>query len=190
MARRGAKSSVPPQPRPSQSRTRDQRRHAGRLNSDDQDRGKKRPRLSERVRRIALGLTAALVTARAFWPSEPDLKEGAGAGLYWVFVVFIVVRAGAGRRRWSAAAFASAGRGPTRWSSGSWSWSRRVHPRARSPAGDQPGMGVGRPRLGLPLLRNLPRTRDESSALAGVHGGDGVRRLGLWSVSGRRSSCR
>ncbi len=45
---------------------------------------------------MALGLTAALMTARAFWPSEPDLKEGAGSGLYWVFAVFIVVRAGAG----------------------------------------------------------------------------------------------
>ncbi len=69
------------------------------------------------MRRIALGLTAALVTARAFWPSEPDLREGAGGGLYWLFVVFVAfglaltVRAGRRPR------FASAGRGPTRWSS-------------------------------------------------------------------------
>ena len=47
------------------------------------------------MRRMALGLTAALMTARAFWPSEPDLKEGAGSGLYWVFVGLYRVRAGA-----------------------------------------------------------------------------------------------
>jgi len=42
------------------------------------------------LRRIALGLTAALITARAYWWSEPDLKEGAGKGLYWVLAVFVV----------------------------------------------------------------------------------------------------
>ena len=28
--------------------------------------------------------------ARAFWPSEPDLKAGAGTGLIWVVAVFLV----------------------------------------------------------------------------------------------------
>ena len=98
MARRGAKPSAPLQPRPSQKS--DSKRAPARwsTDSDDLDRRQEAAETSERVRRIALGLTAALVTARAFWPSEPDLREGAGSGLYWVFVVFIVVRAGADRR--------------------------------------------------------------------------------------------
>ena len=147
--------------------------------------------MSERVRRIALGLTAALVTARAFWPSEPDLKEGAGRGLYWVFVVFVAfglaLTVRAGRRPVSLPLVVDRRAG--RRSHGAWSRSSASHALDRRPAINLAWEWVA---LGLVylLLRNLPRTRDESSALAGVHGGDRVRRLGLWSVSVRRSSCR
>ncbi len=66
--------------------------------------------LAERVRRVALGLTAALITARAFWPSEPNMKEGAGAGLSWVLAILVVaglalavpLLGGRLRFRWSA----------------------------------------------------------------------------------------
>ena len=123
---------------------------------------------SERVRRIALGLTAALITARAFWPSEPDLREGAGSGLYWVFAVLIAF----------GLALTSAlvgGRFRFRWS-----WTDAMvtglmllvaasasHALDRRPAINLAWEWVA---LGLIylLVRNLPRTRDESSALAGI----------------------
>src|SRR5436309_15786843 len=47
-------------------------------------------RLGECLRRLALGLTAALVTARAYWPSEPDLKAEAGSGLDWALAILLV----------------------------------------------------------------------------------------------------
>ncbi len=46
---------------------------------------------AERLRKIALGMTAALVTARAFWPSEPDLKTGASDGQSWILWLFITM---------------------------------------------------------------------------------------------------
>src|SRR6185437_832329 len=46
--------------------------------------------VGERVRRVARGLTAARVTARAYTWSEPDLDVGAGRGLYWVLALLIV----------------------------------------------------------------------------------------------------
>ena len=46
--------------------------------------------LGERLRRIALGATAALLTARAFWPSEADYQADAGTGLLWVFALLLV----------------------------------------------------------------------------------------------------
>jgi O-antigen ligase len=120
------------------------------------------------VRRIALGLTAALVTARAFWPSEPDLREGAGSGIYWVFLVFIAL----------GLALTSAlvgGRFRFRWS---WTDAMVIvlmssvavsasHALDRRPAINLAWEWVALGFVYL-LLRNLPRTRDESSALAGV----------------------
>lgn len=44
----------------------------------------------EYLRVLALGLTAALVTMRFFFPSEPDLKAEGGPGLSWAFAVLIV----------------------------------------------------------------------------------------------------
>jgi hypothetical protein len=123
---------------------------------------------SERVRRIALGLTAALVTARAFWPSEPDLKEGAGSGLYWIFVVFIAfglaltsaLVGGRFRFRWSCTDAMVTGLMFLVAMSAS-------HAADRRPAINLAWEWVA---LGLIylMMRNLPRTRDESSALAGI----------------------
>src|SRR4051794_9741060 len=48
-------------------------------------------RLGEWLRRLALGLTAALVTARAYWPSEPDLKGEAASGLDWALAMLLVL---------------------------------------------------------------------------------------------------
>ncbi len=120
------------------------------------------------MRRIALGLTAALVTARAFWPSEPDLREGAGSGLYWVFVVFIVfglaltaaLVGGRFRFRWSWTDALVAGLMLLVAASASHALDRRP---AINLAWEWVALG-----LIYLLLRNLPRTRDESSALAGI----------------------
>ncbi len=94
MARRGARSSGPPNPRKA-SRP-DARREpivAGPprpLDRDEPDAAGTAARAGERVRRVALGLTAALVVARAYTTSEPDMEYGAGAGLYWVLALLIV----------------------------------------------------------------------------------------------------
>src|SRR4051812_21498316 len=45
--------------------------------------------LAERARRVALGLAAALITARAYWPGEADLKAEVSSGLGWVAGVLI-----------------------------------------------------------------------------------------------------
>ena len=39
--------------------------------------------LGEWLRRLRSGLTAALISARAYWPSELNLKLEAGTGLEW-----------------------------------------------------------------------------------------------------------
>jgi len=46
-------------------------------------------RLGERLRQVALGLTAMLLTARAYWPGEPDLKVEAGTGLTWDCAILV-----------------------------------------------------------------------------------------------------
>ncbi len=108
------------------------------------------------------------MTARAFWPSEPDLKEGAGAGLPWVIVLLVVAGLG-------LAPSLIGGRCRFRWS---WTDGFVVaviilvaisssHAVDRRPAINLAWEWVA---LGLTylLLRNLPRTRGESSALAGA----------------------
>jgi O-antigen ligase len=124
--------------------------------------------LGERIRRIALGATAALMTARAFWPSEPDLRKGAGGGLSWVLALLIVFGLAL------AGSFLS-GRFRFRWS---WTDALVVvlmflvavsatHAVDRRPAlnlaWEWATMGFA-----YVLLRNLPRTRNESSVLAGT----------------------
>jgi O-antigen ligase len=113
-------------------------------------------------------MTAALVTMRVYWPSEPDTRDGAGGGLFWalgMLAAAIVALAsgfvsGRPRPRWSwadAAVFAlvalvgvSAQHAADLRAAYNlaWSW-----------------VGVG---LAYFLVRNLPRTRAESSALAGL----------------------
>ena len=108
------------------------------------------------------------MTARAFWPSEPDLKAGAGGGLTGSTSVSSAFGLALPRTS-SAAAFATAGRGPMRWSSVSWAWSRPARS-MRSIGGRRstwPGSGSASVSF-ISWYRNLPRTRDESSALAGV----------------------
>jgi len=122
-------------------------------------------RLAERTRRLALGLLAALIVARAFWPSEPNLKEGAAGGLPWVVAVFLVgglallpsLLVGKFAFRWAptdaavialSALVAISSRRGVDWRIAinlSWDW-----------------VALGIVYL---LLRNLPKTRSESNAL-------------------------
>ena len=125
------------------------------------------------------------MTARAFWPSEPDLKEGAGAGLSWVLVLLVVVGL-------ALAASLVGGRFRFRWS-----WTdglvvavmilvavSATHAVDRRPAINLAWEWAA---LGLAylLLRNLPRTRDESSVLAGAIVATAVAVSVVWSVSGQ-----
>lgn len=54
------------------------------------DHGSEASRRAEILRRLALGLLAALIAARGYWPSEPHLRDGAAAGLGWDLAVFLV----------------------------------------------------------------------------------------------------
>ena len=47
-----------------------------------EDRSVRRHGWGELLRRLALGLLAALITARAYWPSEIDPKSGLGLGAW------------------------------------------------------------------------------------------------------------
>lgn len=164
MARRGAKPPVPPRPRWTDANPR------GAVSSDDRGDGDESAAiyLGERLRRIALGATAALMTARAFGTSEPDLRMGAGRGLSWVLALLIVFGLAL------AGSFLS-GRFRFRWS---WTDSFVValmflvavsatHAIDRRPAlnlaWEWAAMGFA-----YVLLRNLPRTRNESVVLAGA----------------------
>ena len=165
MARPGSKPSTLPQARsnPGAKSFGGDSATAGRDRIDHHDDA---PPLAERLRRLALGLLGALMVARAFWPSEPDLKAGAGGGLVWVFAILLVAglalasslvaRRLTFRFSWADAAVvalvflvALSARRAVDWRVGvnlAWEW-----------------VGLGTAYL---LLRNLPRTRGESSALA------------------------
>jgi hypothetical protein len=69
-----------------------------------------------RLRRLALGLTAALIVARAYWPSEGVREAETSAGLGWVLAVLLTA-ALACLALGSAAGRASGSPGPTRRSS-------------------------------------------------------------------------
>jgi hypothetical protein len=134
----------------------------------DQERGDPAAFVGERLRRVALGLTAALVTARAYSASEPDLEKGAGAGLYWVLALLIAAGLG-------IAAGLIGGRFRFRWS-----WTDAavvvlmvlVAVSATHALDRRPALNLAWEWIALAvayiLLRNLPRTRRESSALAGA----------------------
>jgi O-antigen ligase len=122
--------------------------------------------IGEWLRKLALGLTAALLTARAFYPSEPDLKLEGGPGLGWALAVLAAfglallsaLIGGTLRIRWSwtdAAAivlFAAVGASTMRAADFrtavnlGWQWA-----------------AVG---IAFLLVRNLPRSRNESMAIA------------------------
>jgi O-antigen ligase len=124
--------------------------------------------LGERARRVALGLTAALLVARAFWPSEPDIRNDAGGGLVWVFAVLIVVGlalasallGGTLRARWSWADLGMLVLVVSIALASRWAIDRRP---AINVAWEWGGIG-----LMYLLARNLPRTPHESKALAAV----------------------
>lgn len=123
--------------------------------------------VGERARRFALGLFAAIVAARAYWPSE-DADKGTGMG--WVAAILGLVGLGLvglmlegrSRLRFSAVdagAIAlmalvalSTGRAPDRRPAINLAW-------------EWGGLAFA-----YLLARNLPRTRGESAALAGVLG--------------------
>ena len=124
--------------------------------------------LAERLRRLALGLTAALITARAFFPSEPNLREGAADGLVWVLLLLVTVGialavpllGGRLRFRWSAVdGFVVATMAFVALSA--------THSLDRRPAINLAWEWAALGFVYL-LLRNLPRTRGESSVLAGA----------------------
>ena len=118
---------------------------------------------------------------------SPTCREGAGEGLVWVLLVLVTVGDRAGGSTF--------GRPPSLSLVGDrcirrrapWTFVAVKRQPTRSIAGRQstwPGNG---PHLGFVylLLHNLPRTRNESSILAGALRGHGRGRLGLWSVSGQ-----
>ena len=126
------------------------------------------PRIGEWLRRIALGLLAALIVARPYWPCEGVREEETGLGLAWVFTLLIClsiavvgrVIGGADRFRVSKAdlavfaLIAFVGR----------SVSRAVALRpAINLAWEWVGVGVA-----YFLIRNLPRSPRETNALAGI----------------------
>ena len=124
--------------------------------------------VGEQIRRLALGLFAALMTARAYWPSEIDPSQVSGSGLLWVLAMLIVAGlwiasslfGGRFRFRWSwtdAAVVALVflvGLSSTR------GLDRRL---AINLAWEWAGLGFA-----YVLARNLPRTRGESTVLAGA----------------------
>ncbi len=166
------KPSVPPNP--PRARRPDERREPAPadpirpVSLDESDSAGTAARVGERVRRAALGLTAALVTARAYATSEPNMDHGAGAGLYWVLALFVVAAV-------AIAAGFIGGRFRFRWS---WADAAVIalvilvaasstHALDRRPAINLAWEWIA---LGVAylLLRNLPRTREESSVLAGA----------------------
>ncbi len=124
--------------------------------------------VGEQVRRVALGLFAALMTARAYWPSEIDPNRVSGSGLAWVLALILVAGlwiastlcCGRFRFRWSWTDAAVvylvflAGLSSTR------GLDRRL---AINLAWEWAGLGFA-----YVLARNLPRTRGESTVLAGA----------------------
>jgi len=122
--------------------------------------------VGEMLRRLALGLTAALISARAYWPSELNLKLEAGSGLEWARGMLVVTGL-------AVAAALVGGRLRIRWS---WTDVAAVALwvmlglSAAEAAGRRPAINLawewGAVGLAYILVRNLPRTRSESAMLA------------------------
>ena len=178
-------STLPRRGGPTGSLSRSPRSRGRPIERDEPDFAATAARVGERIRRVALGLTAALVTARAYTTSEPDLEHGAGAGLIWILALLIVAGL-------AIAAGLIGGRFRFRWS---WADAAVValmllvafssrHALDRRPAINLAWEWIA---LGIAyvLLRNLPRTRAESSVLAGamVATAFAVSVYGLYQVS-------
>ena len=124
--------------------------------------------LGETFRRVALGLTAALVVARAYWPAEYTVEEKSGSGLFWSLLMIVAaILAVTGmwlegglriRRSWADVGVASlivlVG------ISASHAAERRI---AINLAWEWVSVGIA-----YLLLRSLPRTRGEVTALVGA----------------------
>jgi O-Antigen ligase len=122
--------------------------------------------LGEMFRRVALGLTAALVVVRSYWPAEYGIEEKSGSGLFWsmlMIVAAIIAVTGMWlegglrlRRSWADLGVASliilVGISATHAAE------KRI---AINFAWEWVAVGVA-----YLLLRNLPRTRGEASAIA------------------------
>ncbi|RUL89022.1 O-antigen ligase family protein [Tautonia sociabilis] len=123
---------------------------------------------ADRIRTIALGLTAALVVSRAYWPAEGTTELMTGEQLPWTFALLAtaslaVVGAMLGRSlrfRFCWADLAVIGLMFAVGLSASHALDRRV---AINLAWQWGGVGVV-----YVLLRNLPRSRAETRALAGI----------------------
>lgn len=124
--------------------------------------------LGERLRRVALGATAALMVARVYWPSEMVNTLDIGGGLVWVFCLLGVM----------GLALTAALVGGTLRMRFSWADAGLItmimlialsvgHAIDRRPAINA-GWELGGVCLLYLLVRNLPRTRGESSALAAM----------------------
>jgi O-antigen ligase len=125
-------------------------------------------RYGEALHKLSLGLLAALVTSRFYWPSEPDPTSGSGSGLLWVLMILVAAGlaiagsliSGRFHFRWSwtdlalvalvVLVAASAGRALDQRTAINLSW-------------DWIGLG-----LAYLLTRWLPRTAAESRVLAGA----------------------
>ena len=115
---------------------------------------------------MALGLTAALIAARAYWPSELNLKLEAGSGLEWARGMLVVTGL-------AVAAALVGGRLRIRWS---WTDAAAVALwvmvglSAAEAAARRPAINLawewGAVGLAYLLVRSLPRTRAESAVLA------------------------
>jgi O-antigen ligase len=168
VSRRGSRSSAasPSSPRPRQGSS----ARAGAREAAPSDNHLPYPAvLAERLRRIALGATAALVTARAFWPSESNIQEdAAGNGLIWILLLLIVAGL-------ALASSLISGRFHWRFSWGDAAFvvlvllvaTSSLHAIDRRPALNLAWEWTA---LGLIYLlyRTLPRSRAESTALAGA----------------------
>ena len=153
MARRGARPSVPPSPearRPDAKREPDVADAVRPMIATSPSPAGRPPASASASAGSPSGLTAALVTARAYCPSEPDLKDGAGTGLYWVLALLVVAglahRRRAGRRPIPVPLVVDRCRGRRPDAPGR----HQLAARARSAAGDQPGLGMGRDGCRLP----------------------------------------
>ena len=123
------------------------------------------PVLGERLRQLALGLTTTLIVMRPYWPSE---DAATGTGLSWVLAMLVVA---------AVAVMAGLLGGVARWR---WSWADAAFlmvvllvALSTRQAADRRGAinlswewaGIG---VVFLLVRNLPRTRGESAAVAGA----------------------